>query len=204
MTPAFLALVLGGLSACVLLYSTVSLQDAAEQGGAMLFRRHEHVRQRFGRPNLCPRLLPRHRRPDLRRLHPRMRPSGRRHAHAGARRRVDEPQRAVDRERLLSLTVCPPDHGIGRRKSGLGRSSITKSQRLCLKPNGCSQSMTAGASSTDAATMRWTAGELFDVPRGGLAGGLVWELNGKRVDALGADHARLDDGQVIDRKRPKP
>ena len=30
--PAFLALVLGGLSACVLLYSTVSLQDAAEQG----------------------------------------------------------------------------------------------------------------------------------------------------------------------------
>ena len=31
-TPAFLALVLGGLSACVLMYSTVSLQDAAEQG----------------------------------------------------------------------------------------------------------------------------------------------------------------------------
>ncbi len=31
-TPAFLALVLGGLSVCVLLYSTVSLQDAAEHG----------------------------------------------------------------------------------------------------------------------------------------------------------------------------
>ena len=31
-TPAFLALVLGGLSACALLYSTVSLQDAAERG----------------------------------------------------------------------------------------------------------------------------------------------------------------------------
>ena len=30
--PAFLALVLGGLSVCVLLYSTVSLQDAAEHG----------------------------------------------------------------------------------------------------------------------------------------------------------------------------
>jgi Flp pilus assembly protein TadG len=30
--PAFLALVLGGLSLCVLLYSNVSLQDAAEQG----------------------------------------------------------------------------------------------------------------------------------------------------------------------------
>ena len=31
-TPAFLALVLGGISVCVLLYSNVSLQDAAEQG----------------------------------------------------------------------------------------------------------------------------------------------------------------------------
>ena len=31
-TPAFLAMVLGGLSVCVLLYSGVSLQDAAEQG----------------------------------------------------------------------------------------------------------------------------------------------------------------------------
>src|SRR5208337_2154120 len=30
--PAFLALVLGGLSVCVLLYSNVSLQDAVEQG----------------------------------------------------------------------------------------------------------------------------------------------------------------------------
>jgi len=30
--PAFLAMVLGGLSVCVLLYSSVSLQDAAEQG----------------------------------------------------------------------------------------------------------------------------------------------------------------------------
>lgn len=31
-TPAFLALVLGGLSICVVLFSNVSLQDAAEQG----------------------------------------------------------------------------------------------------------------------------------------------------------------------------
>src|SRR5271157_3201098 len=30
--PAFLALVLGGLSVCVLLYSNVSLQDAVERG----------------------------------------------------------------------------------------------------------------------------------------------------------------------------
>ena len=30
--PAFLALVLGGLSVCVVLYSTVNLQDAVEQG----------------------------------------------------------------------------------------------------------------------------------------------------------------------------
>jgi hypothetical protein len=52
----------------------------------------------------------------------------------------------------------------------------------------------------DAATMRWTAGELFDVPRGGLAGGLVWQLKGERVTALGEDRARLADGRVIKRR----
>ena len=43
----------------------------------------------------------------------------------------------------------------------------------------------------DAATMLWTAGELFDVPRGGRAGGLVWQLRGERVEALGVARARL-------------
>ena len=47
----------------------------------------------------------------------------------------------------------------------------------------------------DAATMRWTAGELFDVPREGRPGGLVWQLKGKRVAALGEDQARLSDGR---------
>lgn len=54
----------------------------------------------------------------------------------------------------------------------------------------------------DAATMRWTAGELFDVPRGGLAGGLVWQLKGERVRALGEERARLTDGRTIKRLRP--
>ena len=38
---------------------------------------------------------------------------------------------------------------------------------------------------TDAAAMRWTAGELFDVPRDGRPGGLVWQLKGERVGTLG-------------------
>ena len=54
----------------------------------------------------------------------------------------------------------------------------------------------------DAATMRWTAGELFDVPRGGLAGGLVWQLKGERVRALGEERARLTDRRTIKRLRP--
>jgi hypothetical protein len=33
--------------------------------------------------------------------------------------------------------------------------------------------------------MRWTAGELFDVPRDGRPGGLVWQLKGERVGTLG-------------------
>ena len=37
----------------------------------------------------------------------------------------------------------------------------------------------------DAATMFWTAGELFDVPRDGRPGGLIWQLKGERVTALG-------------------
>jgi hypothetical protein len=52
---------------------------------------------------------------------------------------------------------------------------------------------------TDAATMRWTPGELFDVPRAGRPGGLVWQLKGERVDALGEDRARLEDGRTIKR-----
>ena len=59
----------------------------------------------------------------------------------------------------------------------------------------------------DAAAMGWSAGELFDVPRAGRPGGLVWQLEGERVDALGADHVRLTDGGAIlrhDREhRPK-
>jgi hypothetical protein len=44
----------------------------------------------------------------------------------------------------------------------------------------------------DAAALGWTPGALFDV-----ASGLVWRLSGGRVDALGADHARLNDGRTI-------
>jgi hypothetical protein len=52
----------------------------------------------------------------------------------------------------------------------------------------------------DAATMRWTAGELFDAPRDGKQSGLVWQLNGERVHALGEGRARLTDGRTIKRR----
>jgi hypothetical protein len=53
----------------------------------------------------------------------------------------------------------------------------------------------------DAAAMKWSAGELFEVARGGRPGGLVWQLRGQKVGALGEDHARLSDGRTIDRQR---
>lgn len=53
----------------------------------------------------------------------------------------------------------------------------------------------------DAATMRWTAGELFAVPRGGCAGGLAWQLKGARVVALGEERTQLTDGRIIRRGR---
>src|SRR5277367_904704 len=51
----------------------------------------------------------------------------------------------------------------------------------------------------EAAAMQWGAGELFDVPREGRPGGLVWQLRGERVEALGADHARTENGRTIER-----
>jgi hypothetical protein len=38
---------------------------------------------------------------------------------------------------------------------------------------------------------------LFDLPRDGRPGGLVWQLTGERVEALGVNHARLSDGQEV-------
>jgi hypothetical protein len=52
---------------------------------------------------------------------------------------------------------------------------------------------------TEAASMQWSAGELFDRPREGKPGGILWQLKGDRVEALGADHVRLSDGRVIAR-----
>src|SRR5271163_2837295 len=37
----------------------------------------------------------------------------------------------------------------------------------------------------EAAAMQWSAGELFDLPREGKPGGIVWQLKGDRVNALG-------------------
>ena len=48
-----------------------------------------------------------------------------------------------------------------------------------------------------AALWGWTVAELFDVPRDRQRGGLIWQAEGERVEALGADHARLADGRTI-------
>jgi hypothetical protein len=53
----------------------------------------------------------------------------------------------------------------------------------------------------DARKMRWSTGELFDVPSDGRRVGLVWQLKGKRVCALGKDRARLIDGRTFQRQR---
>jgi hypothetical protein len=47
----------------------------------------------------------------------------------------------------------------------------------------------------------WTAGDLFDVPRHGKLGGLVWFLNGESVRSLGPEHAVMDSGLVSLRLR---
>jgi hypothetical protein len=46
----------------------------------------------------------------------------------------------------------------------------------------------------EAAAIQWTPDELFNFARG-----LVWRLAGERVETLGADHARLGDGRIVER-----
>jgi hypothetical protein len=55
--------------------------------------------------------------------------------------------------------------------------------------------------SEHAASMGWDTCDLFDVPRQGRSGGLIWQLRRERVDALGEDHARTAAGQIIERRR---
>jgi hypothetical protein len=55
----------------------------------------------------------------------------------------------------------------------------------------------------EAASMQWSAGELFDIPREGKPGGILWQLKGDRAEALGADHVRLSDARVIARGETK-
>jgi hypothetical protein len=76
-------------------------------------------------------------------------------------------------------------------------SSVSEAEwRLALDDGG----RFLGACGADAAAMRWTAGELFDVPRDGRPGGLVWQLKGERVGTLGEDRARLTHGRMIKRQ----
>ena len=48
-----------------------------------------------------------------------------------------------------------------------------------------------------AAEIGWTAGELFDVPRDGKPGGLIWFIEGERIEAFGEQLARTDSGRIF-------
>jgi hypothetical protein len=52
-----------------------------------------------------------------------------------------------------------------------------------------------------AAEWQWSVGEIFDVPRAGSAGGLIWKIAGRAVEAFGPEFARFDDGEVFERMR---
>jgi hypothetical protein len=45
----------------------------------------------------------------------------------------------------------------------------------------------------------WTAADLFDVPRDGKPGGLVWFLEGESVQAIGPRRMVTQDGRVFNR-----
>jgi hypothetical protein len=49
--------------------------------------------------------------------------------------------------------------------------------------------------------LRWTPGDLFDVPHDDKSGGLAWFLRREHVIALGPQRAFMEVGRVFDRKR---
>lgn len=51
----------------------------------------------------------------------------------------------------------------------------------------------------EAAKLGWTAGDLFNVPRDGRRGGLIWFLAGEKVEAFGLEDVRFSDGRTIER-----
>ena len=50
-----------------------------------------------------------------------------------------------------------------------------------------------------AVEFQWAPADLFDVPRDGLPGGLVWFLRGETVRALGPEHAVTEGERIFDR-----
>lgn len=54
-----------------------------------------------------------------------------------------------------------------------------------------------------AAEFQWTAGELFDCPRDGKPGGLVWVQKGKCVGALGPEYTVLGNGERVFYRAPR-
>jgi hypothetical protein len=68
--------------------------------------------------------------------------------------------------------------------------------------------MTLGGSSTKwgsmAAEFQWTSGELFDCPRDGKPGGLVWVQKGESVGALGPEYRVLGNGERVFLSCPAP
>ena len=99
----------------------------------------------------------------------------------------------------------------GRSRAGLlsrrmGAAPMPAAYIRCRRRNGGSPSMTAGTSSTPGArTQRRCDGRRASCSTcraDGLAGGLVWQLKGERVRALGEERARLTDRRTIKRLRP--
>ncbi|MGD0635668.1 MAG: hypothetical protein ABSA13_15580 [Beijerinckiaceae bacterium] len=53
----------------------------------------------------------------------------------------------------------------------------------------------------EAAALGWTASDLFNVPREGQPGGLIWQLTGDRIETLSGGHARIGNGRSIERRK---
>jgi len=106
---------------------------------------------------------------------------------------------AIEERAALAADRVPPVYlDVWARLNCQKPASVSEAKwRLALDDGG----RFLDAWGADAAAMQWSAGSLFDLPREGRPGGLVWQLRGECVNALGEHRARLADGRTIERKR---
>ena len=102
---------------------------------------------------------------------------------------------SIEERRAIIADICPPPYADAFARLNHQKPFMVSTEEWNCAVNDAGLFLDAWGML--AAELEWSAGDLFDVPRDGRPSGLIWRARGERVEALGADHARLADGRTI-------